>query len=74
MLTSIAGALNLSAETLLRSAGLLEGESEEARRRETEEVIATDPLLTDEQRQVLLSVYRSYVDVNADHSPTVEPE
>lgn len=74
VLTSIAGALNLSAETLLRSAGLLEGESEEARRRETEEVIATDPLLTDEQRQVLLSVYRSYVDVNADHSPTVEPE
>ena len=66
VLTSIASALNLSAETLLRGAGLLDGESEAARRRETEEVIATDPLLRDDQRETLLAVYRNYLEVNAD--------
>jgi transcriptional regulator with XRE-family HTH domain len=66
VLTSIASALNLSAETLLRSAGLLDGESDAARRRETEEVIATDPLLRDDQRETLLAVYRNYLEVNAE--------
>lgn len=61
VLTSIADALNLSADTLLRSAGLVSGDGEGARRLETEAAIRTDPHLTDEQRESLLRVYQSYV-------------
>jgi transcriptional regulator with XRE-family HTH domain len=64
VLNSIANALNVSAETLLRSAGLLDDDGD-ARRRETEEAIGADPLLTDDQRSSLLAVYRSYVEGNA---------
>lgn len=64
VLTSIASALNLSAETLLRSAGLLEGDPDTPRQPTTEEAIATDPLLTDDQRASLLAVYRNYVELN----------
>lgn len=65
VLTSIAGALNLSAETLLRSAGLID-EAADGTQPETADAIARDPLLTAEQRAALLSVYRSYLQVNAD--------
>lgn len=65
VLTSIAGALNLSAETLLRSAGLLDGAADDPQP-ETADAIARDPLLTGEQRAALLSVYRSYLQVNAE--------
>jgi transcriptional regulator with XRE-family HTH domain len=63
VLTSLAAALELSAEALLRGAGLL-GETDEAslRRPSTEEAIRSDPRLTAEQRHSLLTVYRSYVD------------
>jgi transcriptional regulator with XRE-family HTH domain len=64
VLSSIAGALNLSAETLLRSAGLLD-EAADGPQPETADAIARDPSLTSEQRAALLSVYRSYVQVNA---------
>jgi transcriptional regulator with XRE-family HTH domain len=66
VLRSIARALNLSAETLLARAGLLEavtalemdeGDAVSA----TEEVIRSDPKLTDAQKEALLSVYRSFV-------------
>jgi transcriptional regulator with XRE-family HTH domain len=60
VLTSIADALELSADTLLRSAGLISGDDGGARRLETEAAIRTDPHLTDDQRDALLRVYRSY--------------
>lgn len=63
VLTSIAGALELSAETLLRGAGLLgDGTADDDRTASTEEAIRSDPRLTLEQRQALLTVYRSYLD------------
>jgi transcriptional regulator with XRE-family HTH domain len=64
VLSSIAGALELSAETLLRGAGLLGDEDPSHRRPTTEEAIRSDPDLTAEQRQDLLTVYRSYVEQN----------
>jgi transcriptional regulator with XRE-family HTH domain len=64
VLKSIAKALNLSAETLLAQAGLLEGEQangDTATTVATESAIRADPALTDGQKQALLAVYRSYV-------------
>ena len=67
VLKAIAGALNLSAETLLAQAGMLEDESTDAARvdsRATENAIRADRRLTDAQREALLAVYRSYVAAN----------
>jgi transcriptional regulator with XRE-family HTH domain len=66
VLRSIARALNMSAETLLDSAGLLDDEASRpsAGGSDTEAAIRADPDLTDEQKQALLSVYRSYLLVN----------
>ncbi len=58
VLRSIAQALNLSAETLLAQAGLID--TVEADGHDTEDAIRADTHLTDEQRQALLAVYRSY--------------
>src|SRR2546425_3508885 len=61
VLRSIARALNVSAETLLAQAGLLEGEDgEEPPHTDTESAIRSDPDLTDAQKDALLAVYRSY--------------
>jgi transcriptional regulator with XRE-family HTH domain len=67
VLRSIADALGLSAEELLASAGLL-GDDDEGRaaRPTVEQAIEADEQLTDEQRQALLGVYRSYLEVNAE--------
>ena len=70
VLKAIAKALNVSAETLLVQAGLLEGidpsheQPPPSPARTTEESIATDDRLTDEQRAALLAVYRSYIEQN----------
>jgi transcriptional regulator with XRE-family HTH domain len=68
VLRSIARALNLSAETLLAQAGVLEtdeqsvgGNGEGPR---TETAIRCDPGLTDGQKEALLAVYRSYRSAN----------
>jgi transcriptional regulator with XRE-family HTH domain len=61
VLTSIAAALGLSAETLLAEAGL--GDAD-APPETTEAVIRSDDALTDEQKEALLAVYRSYVAAN----------
>jgi transcriptional regulator with XRE-family HTH domain len=64
VLQSIGRALNLSAETLLAHSGVVDDPAE----RETPDTAAAirrDPSLTDEQKQALLSVYRSYVQGNA---------
>jgi transcriptional regulator with XRE-family HTH domain len=68
VLRSIAKALNVSAETLLGSAGLLtddEDASPAGGASDTEAAVRADPALTDEQKQALLSVYRSYLATNA---------
>lgn len=65
VLKAIAGALNLSAESLLQQAGLLEPDGEQAIRPLTvEEAVRADPKLSTEQRAALISVYRSFVDTD----------
>jgi len=67
VLRSVADALNVSAETLLSQAGLLDDEEEDADESprpgpaRTVAAILADPSLTPEQREALLSVYRSFV-------------
>ena len=62
VLQSIAVALNLSFETMLVRAGLLDPDDEngEPRVPDVETAIRNDPKLTDEQRASLLAVYHSY--------------
>jgi len=69
VLRSIARALNVSAETLLSQAGLLEegaggAPGDSSADVDTEAVIRADRRLTDAQKNALLSVYRSYVAEN----------
>jgi transcriptional regulator with XRE-family HTH domain len=59
VLRSIAQALDLSANTVLAHAGLLDDSA--PARPTTEETIRADPVLSDAQKQALLAVYRSYV-------------
>lgn len=65
VLRSIAEALDLSAETLLEQAGLLEDANNGATATRstppTERAIRIDPRLTEPQKEALISVYRSYV-------------
>lgn len=62
ILRSIAQALNLSAETLLEQAGLLD--TDETEPVDTERAIRADTRLTAPQKQALLAVYRSYCATN----------
>jgi transcriptional regulator with XRE-family HTH domain len=65
VLKAIADALNVSAETLLAQAGLLEDvDDDDAESGSTEAAIKRDADLTDEQKTALLAVYRSYVAAN----------
>jgi transcriptional regulator with XRE-family HTH domain len=65
VLKAIAQALNVSAETLLAQAGLLDDEEEvDGEAPGTEDAIRADADLTDEQKTALLAVYRSYVAAN----------
>ena len=72
VLRSIAEALDLSAEAMLAHAGLVDAEagsdedeeSEGAAKRGTEAAIRRDPALTDDQKEALLTVYRSYRNSN----------
>jgi transcriptional regulator with XRE-family HTH domain len=63
VLRSIATALNVSAESLLTHAGLLDGN--DVPRSSTEQAIRSDPALAAEQKRALLAVYRSYVAENS---------
>ena len=74
VLRSIADALNVSAETLLEQAGLLDTDKNDAAGSEkatgaTERAIRADRALTESQRRALLSVYRSYVEHNTEKQP-----
>ncbi len=67
VLKALSDALNLSAETLLAQAGLIDsvtGESagETGQESRTEDAIGTDERLSDDQRAALIAVYRSMVD------------
>ena len=70
VLKAISDALNVSAETLLAQAGLVDavtGEKADApdepgEEERTEAAIAADKRLTDDQRAALIAVYRSMVD------------
>jgi transcriptional regulator with XRE-family HTH domain len=68
VLRSIARALNVSAETLLAQAGLLERDDSVSGNGEpmvdTESTIRADPALSDSQKEALLAVYRSYLAAN----------
>jgi transcriptional regulator with XRE-family HTH domain len=72
VLRSIASALNISAETLLAQAGLLDGSGPpvaddageggpEPEATSTEAAIRLDPALTESQKEALLAVYRGFV-------------
>ena len=64
VLQSISRALNLSAESLLSHAGLAD-DVDESPAPDTEAALRRDPSLSDDQKQALLSVYRSYVQANS---------
>ena len=68
VMRSIARALDLSAEAMLAQAGLLDdvvgSDGGPAQPSGTEAAIRADPRLTEDQKEALLSVYRSYVAVN----------
>jgi transcriptional regulator with XRE-family HTH domain len=74
VLKAIATALNVSAESLLTQAGLLEDEATAAGSAQTATVIETDPRLKPEQRTALLAVYQSYLETNdAEAEALAEP-
>jgi hypothetical protein len=58
VLKSLADAFNLSAETLLEQAGLLDDVP--TGRADTEAAIRADPRLTESQKEALLGVYRGF--------------
>jgi hypothetical protein len=58
VLKSLADAFNLSAETLLEQAGLLDDPATESA--DTEAAIRADPRLTDAQKEAMLGVYRGF--------------
>lgn len=68
ILQQIARALEISAETLYVRAGILDGTPPVAS--SVPEAINSDDKLTAEQKQSLLSVYRSFVGSNEAASPT----
>ena len=62
VLKAIATALNVSAETLLVQAGLLEDTGEEGEAptgSSVEPAIRRDPVLSDDQKEALINVYRA---------------
>jgi transcriptional regulator with XRE-family HTH domain len=71
VLKAIAGALNVSAESLLVQAGLIEATStgDEPAVPTVADAVRADPRLNDDQRRALMSVYRSFVD---DPSPDAQ--
>ncbi|MFY8159616.1 MAG: helix-turn-helix domain-containing protein [Ilumatobacteraceae bacterium] len=64
ILQQLARAMQISAETLYERAGILD--PSEVPRSGVVDAVSSDPYLTTEQKQTLLSVYRSFVGENAD--------
>jgi len=61
VLKAIAAALNVSAESLLVQAGLLEASDDGEQGPSVEDAIRADALLSEDQKAAMLAVYRSYV-------------
>jgi transcriptional regulator with XRE-family HTH domain len=72
VLRSIAEALNLSAETILEHAGLIDAASP-VDAADTETAIRADRHLSDQQKQALLAVYRSYRAAGSDPQQDLQP-
>jgi transcriptional regulator with XRE-family HTH domain len=66
VLKAIAGALNLSAESLLVQAGVLKDGDDRHEPPSVEAAIRSDPRLSADQQAALLSVYQSFVETDAD--------
>jgi transcriptional regulator with XRE-family HTH domain len=66
VLRSIAKALNMSAETLLVQAGLIDGGGDGAPPATVAAAVQADDRLTDDQKAALLAVYRSYLAANGE--------
>jgi transcriptional regulator with XRE-family HTH domain len=64
VLKAIAMALNMSAEALMVQAGLLDEPTGAEPATSVVDAVRADPLLSDEQRAALLTVYRSYIEGN----------
>ena len=66
VIKGIADALNLSAETLLARAGLIEegADSGEGSKRATEKAIRADKALSSQQKDALLAVYHGFLKSN----------
>lgn len=60
VLKAISHGLNIPIDALLTRAGMLPSEDDDEGMSETERAILADESLTDEQRNSLLAVYRSY--------------
>lgn len=72
ILQQIARALEISAETLYVRAGILDGTPPETS--SVPEAINNDERLTPEQKQSLLSVYRSFVGSQETTAPAADPQ
>jgi transcriptional regulator with XRE-family HTH domain len=64
VLKAIATALNMSAEALMVQAGMLDERPLTDPPPAVVDAVRADPLLTEEQRVALLTVYRSYIEAN----------
>jgi transcriptional regulator with XRE-family HTH domain len=65
VLKAIAGALNISAETLYARIGLVDEDTGADRTPSVEEAIRLDPRLSTRQKETLLSVYRDFAGQDA---------
>lgn len=72
VLKAIAAALNVSAESLLVQAGLLEASDADDSTPSVEDAVRADPKITDDQKSAILAVYRSYIAQNT-ADPDVPP-
>ena len=61
VIKNVAEALGLAPELLLEQVGLLDEGHEDSRPSSTEGAIQSDPMLTEDEKVALLSVYRSFV-------------
>lgn len=62
VLKSIANALSMSAETMYAQAGLLDEDDREQRARGTEQAIRLDPLLSTDQKDTMIRIYRGFTE------------
>jgi transcriptional regulator with XRE-family HTH domain len=62
VLKNIAGALQISAETMYAQAGLLDEDAKAPPGQNVEQAIRLDPSLTTDQKDTLIRIYRGFVE------------